>query len=160
MYTRVLFAAVAALGLTAFAPAPFPRPDRKDDIKKLAGTWTVTRYELAGAAMHIGIGLKVRIEGNKWSFLRVNAAGTLPSTSYTFALDPKKDPRLIDLTLLAVAGRPAGGNKLMGIYQFDRSDRKNKFQIVFNTFGINVRPAGFDGADRRAYLMILQRDAK
>jgi uncharacterized protein (TIGR03067 family) len=159
MRTRALILTLAALGLTAFAPAPFPRPDRKDDLKKLAGTWTVTRYEREGIAVRINATLKVQIEGNKWSFLQVNVAGTRPSTAYTFVLDPKKDPRCIDLTMAAVGARPGGNGKLMGIYRFERQDR-DRVQVVFHTFGVTRRPAGFDGVDRDAYLMILQRDRR
>ncbi len=156
MRIRALIIAVAVLGLTAFAPAPFPRPDRKDDLKGLSGTWTVTRYDMGGTAVGLAGTMKVKIEGNKWSFLRVTAAGTMPSTSYTFTLDAKKDPRLIDLTRTG-PGLAAGNNKLMGIYRFEHKDR-DKVQVVFHTFGVAKRPAGFDGADMQAYLMILQRD--
>jgi uncharacterized protein (TIGR03067 family) len=154
----LIVAMVAVFGLTAFAPAPFPKPNRKDDVKGLAGTWTVTRYERGGTAVAraAGSALKVRIEGNKWSFLRVNATGRMPTVSYTITLDPKKAPRCIDLTKAApLAG--AISNTLLGIYRFEGNDR-NKVQVVFNTFGVTTRPASFDGADRQAYVMVLQRD--
>jgi uncharacterized protein (TIGR03067 family) len=161
MCIRILIAAIATLGVTAFAPAPFPRPDRRDDLQKLVGTWTVTRYERAGAPVPAAPGntLKVEIEGNKWSFLRVNAAGTMRLTAYSFLLDPKMDPRRIDLTMKAAGMRPVGGGKLLGIYRFEHKDR-DKVQIVFHNFGVTERPVGFDGVDTKAYLMILQRDKR
>jgi uncharacterized protein (TIGR03067 family) len=158
MRIRILIVAVAVLGLTAFAPAPFPKPDRKDDLKGLAGTWTVTRYEREGRAVRTTPTMKVRIEGNKWSFLLVDATGIRPTTSYTFTLDPKKDPRLIDLTRTG-AGVAAGNNKLMGIYRFEHRDR-DRMQVVFHTFGVTRRPDGFDGVDKEAYLLVLQREKK
>jgi uncharacterized protein (TIGR03067 family) len=159
MRSRALLVAATALGLMAYAPAPFPRPDRKDDLKTLEGTWTVARYERGGAAVRIGTALKVRIEGSKWSFFRVDATGTKPSTAYNFVLDPKKDPRCIDLTMMGANPAPGGNGKLMGIYRFERKNR-NEIQVVFHTFGVNKRPAGFDGADGQAYLMILQREKR
>ncbi len=157
MRIRALMVALAVLSQTAFAPAPFPKPERKDDLKSLEGTWSVARYELAGAARPTAK-MKVRIEGNKWTFLRVDAAGTTPTVTYTFTVDPKKNPRLIDLThtTLKVA---AGNNKLMGIYRFEHKGR-DQVQVVFHTFGVDRRPDGFDGADKQAYLLVLQREKK
>ncbi len=76
---------------------------------------------------------------------------------YTLKVDVKKNPRCIDLTMPAAGGKMPGGNTLMGIYRFDSSNR-DKVQIVFHLFGVNERPTGFDGDDKRAYLMVLQRD--
>jgi uncharacterized protein (TIGR03067 family) len=157
MQGRALIIALATLGLTAFAPAPFPRADRRDDTKKLVGTWTVTRYERAGTPVGVGPLLKVRIEGNKWSFLRINAAGAAPATAYSIVLDSRKNPRCIDLTMIVEGRMPPGNGKLMGIYRFDQGDR-NKVQVVFNTFNVTERPSGFDGVDKKAYLIDLQRD--
>jgi uncharacterized protein (TIGR03067 family) len=159
MRSRALLVAATALGLMAYAPAPFPRPDRKDDSKTLEGTWTVARYEKGGTAIRAAATLKVRIEGNKWSFLRVDATGTKPSTAYNFVLEPKKDPRCIDLTMVGTRMLPGGNGKLMGIYRFEHKNR-NEVQVVFHTFGVGKRPTGFDGADGEAYLMILRRDKR
>jgi hypothetical protein len=45
MRCRLLLAVVVLLGLTAFAPAPFPKADKKKDRKSLEGTWTVADRE-------------------------------------------------------------------------------------------------------------------
>jgi len=152
MTARVLFAALVVAGLTAFAPAPFPKPDnRKDDLKSLAGSWSVYRYEMGGNPVLSGATLQVKVDGEKWSFFRVTAMGTTPSTAYTIALDPKKDPRLIDFKMVGGAG------ELKGIYRFDKGNR-NQLQVVFNTFGVMRRPTGFDGTDRGAYTLMMKRD--
>src|ERR1700722_14820874 len=119
MRMRLVVALVAAIALPAFAPAPFPKP-KKDDQKSLAGTWSVVRYERAGNPVRAAGSLKVQIEGDKWMFLNVNAGGAKPSTTYTITLDSKKDPASIDLTMSDARVKMAGGNKLMGIYRFDR----------------------------------------
>jgi uncharacterized protein (TIGR03067 family) len=156
MRLRVLFAVLACVAAMAFAPAPFPKPDRKNDLQKLAGDWTVIRYEMSGRAMNIGATLKVKVEGEKWSFFRETNGKTTPSTAYSFKLDQKHDPRLIELTM-ANAG-PAGSSKLMGIYRWERE----QVQVVFHWEPKTGPkwPVGFDGADKRAYLMILKRDKR
>jgi uncharacterized protein (TIGR03067 family) len=147
MRARLFVASAALLVLTAFAPAPF---EKKDDLKKMAGAWSVVRYEQAGAAVQVAPNttVKTKIEGNKWNFLRVSPAGTVPSTSYTFTLDPKKNPRWLDMT------RTTGEGKLLGIYRFDGEN----LQIAFHTFGVNERPTEFGGADKRVYYLTLQKD--
>jgi uncharacterized protein (TIGR03067 family) len=149
MKTRILLAAMV-LGLTAFAPVPFPRPDKKDDLKRLEGRWEALRYEYLGNQLLRGMGLQVKVEGEKWSFFRVAGGNVTPSTAYTIKIDQKKDPRLIDFKMVN------GTGELQGIYRFDRS-RSDEVQFVFSTFGVKRRPSGFDGTDKAAYLLVLKR---
>jgi uncharacterized protein (TIGR03067 family) len=155
MRTRLFVALVAVIALPAFAPAPFPRP-KKNDLKYLSGSWSLVRYERGGKAVGTASSLKVRIEGDKWMFSIVTPTGTRPSTTYTITIDPKKEPRWMDMEITAVPMNAPRSNKLIGIYRFDGSDR-NKFEFVFH-FGVNERPTGFDAADNRTYLMVLERD--
>src|SRR5262249_45708971 len=76
--SRVLTALTALMTLTAFAPAPFPRPVRREggmemSLKFLQGRWRIVRFE------EMNNGLRVRkedaaipfvhVEGERWSYL-------------------------------------------------------------------------------------------
>jgi uncharacterized protein (TIGR03067 family) len=44
----------AALASVAFAPAPFPRPDRRTDLQKMQGTWVVVADSLDWLRVVVG----------------------------------------------------------------------------------------------------------
>jgi uncharacterized protein (TIGR03067 family) len=76
MRIRLIALAVVALtGMTAFAPAPFVRPDRKKDsndtLDALQGTWSMTdkhRVGPAGQVQKYSTSQKVRVEKDTWRF--------------------------------------------------------------------------------------------
>jgi uncharacterized protein (TIGR03067 family) len=147
MRCRLLLALTAILGTTAFAPAPFPRPEKVDPTG-LTGTWAVVRYERGGAPVG-GQTLKARIEKNKWTFLHVNADSTTkPTAAYFITIDPKKAPRSIDLTHVS------SKRKLRGIYRCD----SGQLHVAFHSFWVNERPTEFDGTDKRVFHMLLKKD--
>jgi uncharacterized protein (TIGR03067 family) len=151
MLVRVL-CVVAALSLTAFAPAPFPRPDRKTDLEKMAGTWTVVRYNRGRQSVFGGgsPALKVSVTGKKWSFFREGAGGKVPSAQYDIKIDPTKKPRWVDMDFASTK------MKLVGIFRWKDGDLHVSFSIA-NTM-VNGRPTEFDGGDARVYYMTLKRD--
>jgi uncharacterized protein (TIGR03067 family) len=70
--------------------------DTKEELKKLAGTWTLesrlsneSEFKQAKALQY-----QVRIEGDKWTVL-IKGKG---SDSDTIVIDPSKDPKTIDRT--------------------------------------------------------------
>jgi uncharacterized protein (TIGR03067 family) len=142
-----LLVAAACLAVMAFAPAPLPRPD-KDDPKNLEGTWLLLRYDHGTTPTGLAKKVTVRIEKDKWTFLHLNPSGERPTSVYTFTLDPKKNPQWIDLTQTAT-----GVARLLGIYRLQRDE----LHVAFHTFGVNDRPTGFGGTDKRVFHMVLKR---
>jgi uncharacterized protein (TIGR03067 family) len=152
MPARLLVAAAVALALTAFAPAPLPRPDKKDKASKetLQGTWTLVKIERGGNQGELsvkgGLRRKVRIAGDKWSFLTVRN-GRESATTYTVVVDPKKDPKWIDLT--RAGGRPM----VQGVYRLEGDTLK----MLYGRPGGN-RPASFARPEAGLFLMTLKRE--
>jgi hypothetical protein len=81
--SRVLTALTALVTLTAFAPAPFPRPARRENtaemsLRHLQGRWRIVRFE----EMNNGRRVRreddavpfVRVEGERWSYLHKDGA--------------------------------------------------------------------------------------
>src|SRR5215211_1156208 len=70
-------AIVALIGLTAFAPAPFVKPDRKrgrggDLLAQLQGTWSIAKKERMGPNGQVSkysTAQKIRIEKDLWQFV-------------------------------------------------------------------------------------------
>lgn len=142
-----LLAALAVVGcLTAFAPAPFPRTERKvkegDDLSLLQGTWKVVSYDRPGLKVKGGGVVKfrsvitnVRIEKNQWSFMRELNGQLSPTVTYEMKIDPKANPRKMDLT------RDLSGSKyrLRAIYKLEGSQLKVLYVSTYV-------PAGGGGA--------------
>jgi uncharacterized protein (TIGR03067 family) len=148
MRYRVLTALAALAALTGFAPAPLPKPEKKDDLKNMAGHWTAVRYACGrNPVLGKDATLTVKVEGNKWSFFRVTATGTSPSSVYTFTLDPKKEPRWIDYK------QAPGTSFLRGIYRFER----DQLLVAFHTYDVPDRPTEFGGANGGVYYLTLKR---
>jgi hypothetical protein len=78
----IALAVVAVAGLTAFAPAPFTKTDRRKDhldgLDALQGTWSMTEKTRMGPAGQVynysTTSQKVRIEKDSWQFVRGVAA--------------------------------------------------------------------------------------
>jgi uncharacterized protein (TIGR03067 family) len=142
MRYRLLLGLLALLGLTAFAPAPFPKPP-KDDLKRLAGVWAVDRYERGGSSLRsTKAKMRLRITGNNWEFMR----DTQVTASYVATLDPKAKPPSLNLS-----GKPG---EMLGIYRLDR----DQFEMVFNHFGVRERPSSFDKTGQSSYRLVLKRE--
>src|SRR5262245_42128730 len=74
---RVLFSLVTLIGLTAFAPAPFPRTERRDpngiDLQRFQGDWKAISFDEIGpngqrTAIQLWF-LGVRVNGERWNYL-------------------------------------------------------------------------------------------
>src|SRR5271166_851423 len=145
MFARMLLAA-ACLAVLAFAPAPFPKPP-KDDLKKMAGTWTVLAYERGGKAMRISTAtMKVKIAGDKWEFITETLAGKRVTATYAVKVDVKAKPRGMNMK--------GQHGELLGIYRLDG----DQFELLFHTFGATNRPADFDKGGPQAYRLVMKRE--
>ena len=90
---------VLAASTLGFAPAPIYKGNGRAPgsvLKRLQGTWTVSRYEISGQnLLPAGEDYIVRIEKGQWTFSRKGA--TPPKTNtYTLKLDPKAKPAAVD----------------------------------------------------------------
>ncbi len=100
MTNRFALALVALAGLTAFAPAPFPRPGKKTssalDLKFLQGSWKVLKSERTTDKRYHPTQTftdQIRIQGNTWTFVR-GSNGPQPGrlTSYRIEIDAAASP--------------------------------------------------------------------
>src|SRR5258708_4107102 len=149
MPSRLLFAAVALAALTAFAPAPFPRPRRESnaiDLTSFQGTWRLVRQQVAqaGGTYHdtnIGV-THIRVVRDRWTFL--NKGGT-ENASYFLKLDSVKKPCPLDFS-----GEVGGRVQMMGIIR-----RRGQTVEVLYRGGTNVRPESFEKPPQGYYLLTL-----
>lgn len=101
MKTRSLLALVALACLTAFAPAPFPRPERRkasDEVglETVQGMWRVASMKRSRSNgrhedydWHI---TQVRVQQSRWEFLQKGST----NASYDIAIDNTQKPATID----------------------------------------------------------------
>ena len=145
MRARLLLSLVATIGLTAFAPAPFPRP-RKASADQMEGWWVATEQPVpkAGAVNK----LYVEIGQGKWTFRRETRPGGPLTTaaSYFMAVDVKASPATYDLRRTLNDVKPYG----MGIFRLSGDEMR----IAYSWNG--VRPEAMAPAPGR-YFMILRR---
>jgi uncharacterized protein (TIGR03067 family) len=103
-----LFLAAAVLSL-AFAPAPFPRPGKRDtndsDLKKLQGAWVRARLTMNGRSN--ADSTPITITGQRMQF-------PVPSDAWTLTLDVTKKPKTIDARQIG-----NGRNVFWGIYRLE-----------------------------------------
>lgn len=144
MSRRVLL--VLSLLLFGFAPAPLPRkqrPGEEDDLRKMQGTWVVTRYEYNGTdnVASFASDLLIRFEGNRLSFVRrENVVST-----WDFVLTPGS-PRALTRTLVGSSTRVA-----RGIYRIE-GDKL----ILCDDHG-GTRPTEFDSRGGRWVIEMRRR---
>jgi uncharacterized protein (TIGR03067 family) len=107
----LLFAVAAVLG---FAPAPFPRREKKrDDLQAIQGTWKVVIYEMSGRSLG-NHNLYVQVKQKSWRFYRMNNGRESPSSTYDLRLIPTARPAAFDWSNPGAA-RPA----YIGSYRLD-----------------------------------------
>src|SRR5438876_567804 len=84
---------LAALLSLAFAPAPFPRPGKRDtsesDLKKMQGAWVRVKNTFHGRSQEAN-DTPVTITGMRMQF-------PAASDAWTITLDATKKPKTIDL---------------------------------------------------------------
>jgi len=163
MRSRLIVALVVLIALTAFAPAPFPKPGKKTGPGGLQGTWVVEKQQ-SGAGKEMpkrDYQMKVRIEGDKWTFLRVTNGQTTTGPGYTIVLD-KMNPTWLDLKAVTTAigkgkvkAKGASRVRVQGIYRVE--DDTVKF-VYTAGIGNSVRPTSFSTLETRQFLMVLKRE--
>jgi uncharacterized protein (TIGR03067 family) len=152
------FLPLLAVLCLAFAPVPFPKPAKPDpgkaDLKKLQGTWAVSRRTINGADQTArSSDMTVVITGDRIRFV----VGGDPRTEWTFTLDPTKQPRLLDRSKVwgkGAANAGKTGPSYRGIYRLDG----DVLQFVHSTgAGALERPTDFEGKRRGETLYVLKR---
>jgi uncharacterized protein (TIGR03067 family) len=155
---RVIVALVALVGLTAFAPAPLPRPPllaRGDHIslRHFQGKWHQVRIENIEPNgerkewKNANV-VAVRVKGDQWIYLgpndRVNA-------TYTLTVQEARGPAAIDWY--------SGGNKGQLPFMLGLIKRDGDTIQVLGKMGPlpGERPKRFEGAPAGWWLMTLQR---
>jgi hypothetical protein len=102
MPARLSVAVLALAGLTAFAPAPFPRKHNKakaDPALLLAGLWKVekvARSTSRGYTTSTSLMSHIRIQDGRWTFMRNNRGTVTPSTSYRLVIHSDQTPIALD----------------------------------------------------------------
>jgi uncharacterized protein (TIGR03067 family) len=167
MIPRVLLSLAVVSTLTAFAPAPFPRPKRKPNVEGglavLQGTWTVTRTRPGADGVRIEYPpMKLRVEGNRWTFLRQVEGEWHSSVTYLITVDDRHNPRHIDLVRDHGNVLNVNQTTLKGIYAVEGNTVKFLYVLTRASArgrGANVdRPTSFDSPLPRAILLTLTRD--
>ena len=121
MLARVLAALAIVAALTAFAPAPFPKPGRKPShgrgLAALQWTWSVSRSRAGDkdGVIRSPFRQKVKIQGNRWSFLReIDGTWQASGITYQITLDDKHNPPHIDLSrTTATRARPGSNSRAL-----------------------------------------------
>jgi uncharacterized protein (TIGR03067 family) len=149
---RVLLALVGLVGMTAFAPAPFPkrRPEPPAlDEKGFQGTWKLVRkYQCHGAQKqlrppNVGGTAYIRINGNTWTSMTQKVAG---GSDWRIAVDFSKQPCTIDW--LSAAGQVS----------YSGLARRKGDTVEVMYYSGTRRPASFDNTPPNTELLILQRE--
>src|SRR5205809_956375 len=105
MKARLLFGCLILLGVTAFAPAPFPRSGRARlaavAVEQIQGIWTILKLEMTddkGGMTDQGNYLaEIQIVNQRWNFVYRNPNNQ--PVGYLLAIDATRTPAAIDLTL-------------------------------------------------------------
>jgi uncharacterized protein (TIGR03067 family) len=173
MYIRCLFALAVIAGLTAFAPAPFPREQRKaresDDAVRLMGTWKVTNYERPGvngaAAMRYSVNMTIRLSPGKWEYVYDNNNGlgglgrgaVATNNDYEMKIDTASMPRKMTMTKDYGAGTTMTMN---AIYKFEGDKVKILYTTVYQGRGMiqaETGPLSWEKPPTNSILLTLER---
>jgi uncharacterized protein (TIGR03067 family) len=158
--TRILLALLAVAGLTAFAPAPFPRPKRDrgsgDEIslQTVQGTWRVVsmqRTSRDGKHMpHKWAITHIRIRDDKWTFMEAN---NVENTSYRLKVDGTKQPGLLDYYSWMDNNANVKQSVMVGAIR-----RKGNMVEILYLPGNHQKPTTFDPPPEGWWLLVLQKE--
>lgn len=160
---RIFASLVALICLTAFAPAPLPRPKRtaqseEISLQTMRGTWRVTaavRTSQNGQhTPHVWAVTHVRIEGDSWTFLRGNQV----STTHALAIDGSKKPAHLDFNRDGGGGAGKGGKPGVRSPGNGIIRRKGNVVEIIYVFGGRERAVSFEQPPEGQYLLTLQRE--
>jgi hypothetical protein len=155
--TRLAFALIALAGLTAFAPAPFPKPDRRDGevqvgLQSLRGRWRIVRVEEVDGQGKRRVKKSdnvpfVRIQDDLWTYLNEN--GTVNNR---FHLAIESDRGLSRVKFLRPQTRELA---LFGLIR-----RRGDTVQILGTPVVSTpsRPTGFREIPRDWWLMTLHKE--
>jgi uncharacterized protein (TIGR03067 family) len=150
-----LFALLLAAGAAAFAPAPFPRPERRPgqdliSVENFQGSWRVASMMNSSRDgrhrpynWHID---QIRVKGGTWTFVDKNGSD---SASYTLVIRNEHKPAWLDFYNGNVREGPAPGG---GIIR-----RKGDVVEIIYVFGGRQRPASFEQPPDGQYVLTLHR---
>jgi hypothetical protein len=169
----IALAVMALIGLTAFAPAPFTRNDRRrghggDVLDALQGTWSVTekvRMGPNGTLMNYSTRQKLRIENDDWSFVSALAAkggggiargkGGPARRAYKIVIDRKRLP--VEFRLKRSADDDS--DYMVGIVRVTGDTAKILYRLGSTFGGSNDEmPRNFDAVPEGWYSLTLSRD--
>jgi len=166
----IALAVLAVIGLTAFAPAPLIRNERKRDrdgdvIDALQGTWSVTekvRMGPNGTLMKYSTAQKVCVEGEAWRFTSAAALKgkgvAKGAVSYKIVADPKRRPAEFRVKR-AIGGGDATTDYMVGIVRVTGSTAKMLYRLGTGGPGSkDEMPRDFDTIPEGWYSMTLSRD--
>ena len=133
-----------AVCLVAFASASFA--DEKAELKAIAGTWVVEKFEIDGSDMTDNFkSLMLVLDGNKYSV----TIGELKDNG-TMTVDGSKTPKEMDIT--GTEG-PNKGKKYLCIYEL----KDGKLKVCYST-DEKKRPTKFETAkDSNAMLAVYKK---
>ena len=145
MTVRLAFAFAVLLGLTAFAPAPLPRADRRGQSAEITlttfqGNWRVTNMQTSRAnGQHTPYPWNVThilIEKDRWSFM----AGNSPVSSMYISVDSTKKPAQLNFHDRQGKDQPISGVGLIRKYGAG-------VQVLYRWGNEQNRPVVFEGAE-------------
>jgi uncharacterized protein (TIGR03067 family) len=143
MLARATFVFVAVLlTITAAAPAQ----DVKQELEKLQGDWTVVSLEILGkpAAEATFKTQKLLITGDHGTFILAGGQ----QNKFTMKIDPSKDPKTIDLTIMAVDGERIS----RGIYKLEGDTL-----TICRTMGTKERPKEFKTSAQAGGMLVVHK---
>jgi uncharacterized protein (TIGR03067 family) len=125
----------------------------RDDLEVMQGLWRLTSYDTNGRPMG-NHAYKVRIRGNRWTFISTSDVQERETASYEYNLDYKVEPRAFEWRSGGLKGK-GGGSGWVGSYRLE--DRGKRMTIVFNGGTLDTvqsRPVDFGGA--KSYKMTME----
>jgi uncharacterized protein (TIGR03067 family) len=107
--------------------------DANEDMDKFQGTWNVAGYERDGEKFPV---MAITFTGDKMKRYAAAAATSPSRPEWSIKLDPSKNPKAVDSTVLT--GRLTGQTRL-GIYQIEGDELK----LCFTRPDVKERPTEF-----------------
>ena len=143
MRRTVLLLVLLVGSVLGFAPAPVFR-ERPDDskavLRRLQGTWTVSRYEQGGRTVYgKGEAYTIVIEKDHLTYFRaLNGSSLVKWNSLTLKLDPNPTPAEIDLisshdpNIILSGVYDLKGDTLRMVYQINTDGKKDREKALVN----------------------------
>jgi hypothetical protein len=156
MKLRLGFALLVLLGLTAFAPAPFPKSGRRgqgDEItlQTFQGRWRVVNMQSSrGNGQHTPYAWNVthiKITNKTWEFLSGNDAGG--GSGLIISVDPGKKPAHLNFY------NRGSENNVYGVGLIRRHE--GKVQVIYTWGNESVRPT-FEPPVERGWIITMVKD--